>query len=48
VLQARECAPTLSLSTIFTYGLIVESIKELGGALVMSRKGALKENHDDG
>jgi hypothetical protein len=32
VLQAKECAPTLSLFVVFTFGLIVESIKEFGGA----------------
>jgi hypothetical protein len=32
VLQARERAPTLSPSTIFIFGLAVESIKEVGGA----------------
>ncbi len=31
VLQARECAPTPSLSAVFTFGLAVKSIKELGG-----------------
>jgi hypothetical protein len=30
VLQARERAPTLSPSAIFTFGFVVESIKELG------------------
>ncbi len=33
VLQARECAPTSSSSIVLTFGIIVESIKELGGAL---------------
>jgi hypothetical protein len=32
VLQSRECAPTPSPFAIFTIGLIVESIKELGGS----------------
>jgi hypothetical protein len=32
VLQAREHAPTPSSSIVFTFGLVVESIKELGGA----------------
>jgi hypothetical protein len=32
MLQARECAPTPSLSIVFTFGLPIESIKELGGA----------------
>jgi hypothetical protein len=32
VLRARECALTPSPSIIFTFGLAVESIKELGGA----------------
>jgi hypothetical protein len=30
VLQAKECAPILSSSIIFTFGLVVESIKKLG------------------
>jgi hypothetical protein len=33
MLQAKEHAPTLSPFDVFTFGLIVESIKELGGAL---------------
>jgi hypothetical protein len=32
MLWAKECAPTLSPSVVFIFGLIVESIKELGGA----------------
>jgi hypothetical protein len=32
MLQVREHAPTLSPSDVFTFGLAVESIKELGGA----------------
>ncbi len=32
MLQARERNPTPSPSTIFTFGLTVESIKEFGGA----------------
>ncbi len=32
VLQAREHAPTPSLSVVFTFGFTVESIRELGGA----------------
>jgi hypothetical protein len=31
VLQAKERAPTLSPFVVFTFGLLVESIKELGG-----------------
>jgi hypothetical protein len=34
VLQAKECTPTFPPSTVFTFGLAVEFIKELGGALV--------------
>jgi hypothetical protein len=30
VLQAKERAPTFSPSIVFTFGLVVESIKELG------------------
>jgi hypothetical protein len=30
VLRARECAPTPSPFVIFTFGPVVESIKELG------------------
>jgi hypothetical protein len=32
VLRARECAPTPFLSVVFTFGLAIESIKELRGA----------------
>jgi hypothetical protein len=32
MLQVREHAPTLSPSIIFTFGFIVESIKEFKGA----------------
>jgi hypothetical protein len=32
VLQVKERAPTLSLFVVFIFGLIIESIKELGGA----------------
>jgi hypothetical protein len=35
-LRARECAPTPSPSAIFTFGLPVESIKELGGASLLN------------
>jgi len=35
VLQAREHAPTPYYSVIFTFGLTVESIKELGGASIV-------------
>jgi hypothetical protein len=31
MLQAREQAPTPSPSIVFTFRLVVESIKELGG-----------------
>ncbi len=31
VLQVKECASTLCSFVIFTFGLVVESIKELGG-----------------
>jgi hypothetical protein len=34
VLQAKERAPTPPF-VIFTFGLAIESIKELGGALVL-------------
>jgi hypothetical protein len=34
VLQAKEHAPTPSPSVVFTFGLGVESIKELGGASI--------------
>jgi hypothetical protein len=30
VLLTNKCAPTLSLFVVFTFGLEVESIKELG------------------
>jgi hypothetical protein len=32
VLRATERAPTLSPSVVFTFGIVVEFIKELGGA----------------
>jgi hypothetical protein len=32
VLRAREHAPTPSIFIVFTFGLVIESIKELGGA----------------
>jgi hypothetical protein len=32
VLRVKELAPTPSPSVVFTFGLVVESIKELGGA----------------
>jgi hypothetical protein len=32
MLRTRERTPTLFPSVVFTFGLIVESIKELGGA----------------
>jgi len=35
VLQARECALTPSLFVVFTFGVVVESIKELGGASML-------------
>jgi hypothetical protein len=34
VLRVREHAPSPSPSTIFTFGLVVKSLKELGGVLV--------------
>jgi hypothetical protein len=37
VLQARECTSILSPSIIFTFGFIVESIKELGGMSIIIR-----------
>jgi hypothetical protein len=30
--RAKECAPTPSPSVVFTFGFVVESSKELGGA----------------
>jgi hypothetical protein len=32
VVQTKECTPTSFLSVVFTFGLAVESIKELGDA----------------
>ncbi len=32
MLQSRECAPIPSPFVVFTTGLVVESIKELGGS----------------
>jgi hypothetical protein len=34
MLQARECTLTPYLSIVFTFGLVVEFIKEFGGALM--------------
>jgi hypothetical protein len=31
MLQIRECAPTLSPSIVFTFGLAIESLQELEG-----------------
>ncbi len=31
LLQNKECAPTPYLYDVFTFGLVVESIKEFGG-----------------
>jgi hypothetical protein len=33
MLRAKECTPTPSPFVVFTFGLEVESIKELGGVL---------------
>jgi len=45
MLQAKECAPTPSPFVVFTFGLIVESIKELGGAsMVVLQRRKLQEN----
>jgi hypothetical protein len=38
VLRAKECTPTPSPSTIFTFGLEVESIKKFGGVLDKLKK----------
>jgi hypothetical protein len=34
MLHAKERAPTIFPSDVFTFGLVVESIKELGGASI--------------
>jgi hypothetical protein len=34
VLRIKECTPTSYPSVVFTFGLIVESIKEFGGASI--------------
>jgi hypothetical protein len=45
MLQAKECAPIPSPFVVFTFGLIVESIKELGGAsMVVLQRRKLQEN----
>jgi hypothetical protein len=36
VLRAKEHAPTPSLSVLFIFGFVIKSIKELGGALVVT------------
>jgi hypothetical protein len=41
MLRAREKAPTLSPSDVFTFGLTVESIKELGGASMHTHRFSL-------
>jgi hypothetical protein len=38
MLQAMEHTPTLSSSVVFTFGLTIESIKELGGASFNGRE----------
>jgi hypothetical protein len=40
MLRAKECAVTISRSTVFTFRFTIESIKELGGAssLVKNKK----------
>jgi hypothetical protein len=32
MLRVRECIPTISPSSIFTFGFVVEFVKEFGGA----------------
>jgi hypothetical protein len=44
VLQAKENAPTLSPSILFTFGFVVESIKEFRGAFTISFYIFFKEN----
>jgi hypothetical protein len=34
VLRAKECTPTPYSFIVFIFGLVVESIKEFGGALI--------------
>jgi len=36
VLQARECTPTPSPSIVFTFGLVVESIKEFENVSIVA------------
>jgi hypothetical protein len=45
VLRAKERAPTLSPSDVFTFRLVVESIKELGGASIAHILGKHFEQH---
>jgi hypothetical protein len=40
VLRARKCAPTLSPFVVYTFGVAIESIEELGGASYGSEKTA--------
>jgi hypothetical protein len=42
MLQAKECAPTPCPFVVFTFKLIIESIKELGGASAYSKKNVKK------
>jgi hypothetical protein len=44
MLQAKECTPTSYPFVIFTFGLAIESIKELGGVSHVVTKGYKKKN----
>jgi hypothetical protein len=43
MLRVKECTPTLYPSIVFTFGLIIESIKEFGGVSLEPPFGFLKE-----
>jgi hypothetical protein len=45
VLRARECTPTFSPFIVVTFGLAIESIKELGGASLSPNLFHVNNNH---
>jgi hypothetical protein len=47
MLRARECAPIPYLFVVFTFGLVVESIKEFGGASLTFKTNNILGSIDD-
>jgi hypothetical protein len=45
MLQAKECAPTPYPSIVFTFGFVVEFIKELGGESILLLKKTICFNY---